>query len=62
MVQWLRCHTSSVGGASLIPDWGTKILLATGPKKEKKRKEAQAGGKAHPLLWLLWCLILLFFL
>ena len=38
VVQWLRCHTSSARGASLIPDWGTKILLATWPKKEKKHR------------------------
>ena len=38
VVQWLRCCTSSVGGASLIPDWGTKILLATWPKKEKQQR------------------------
>ena len=27
-VQWLRLHTSNVGGAGSIPGWGTKIPYA----------------------------------
>jgi len=36
LVQWLGLHASTAKGASLVPGWGTKILNATGRKKEKK--------------------------
>ena len=38
-VQWLGLHASTAKGASLVPGWGTKILNATGPKKEERKKE-----------------------
>ena len=51
-IQWLRLHAPSAGGTSLIPGWGTKILLChtVWPKKEeKKRPLANAVCKAFPL-------------
>ena len=38
VVQWLRLHTSSAGGAGSVPGWGTKIPLATWTAKERKRE------------------------
>ena len=39
MVQWLRLHSSTVGGMDSIPGWGTKIPHATwyGQKKKKEK-------------------------
>ena len=39
MVQWLRCHTSTVGDMSSIPGWATKIAHVTWPRKKKKTEE-----------------------
>ena len=33
MVQWLRFHAFTAGGAGLIPGWGNKIPQAEWPKK-----------------------------
>ena len=33
VVQWLRLHASSAGGAGSIPGWGTKIPHAVWPIK-----------------------------
>ena len=41
VVQWLRLHASTAGGAVLIPGWGTQILACCprlGQKTEKKKK------------------------
>ena len=41
VVQWLRLHTSPVGGEGLSPGWGTKIPHTTwhGQKKKKENKD-----------------------
>lgn len=33
MIRWLRVHTSTAGGLSLIPNQGTKIPRFAGEKK-----------------------------
>ena len=37
VIQWLRLHASSAGGASLIPGQGTKISHAVQPPSSQKR-------------------------
>ena len=55
-IHCLRLHAPSAGGMSLIPGWGTKILLChtVWPKKEeeKKRPLVNAVCKAFPLFCL----------
>ena len=36
-VQWLELHASTVGGAGLIPGWGTKISHVAWSSQKKKR-------------------------
>ena len=42
MVQWLRHHISSSGGACSIPGWGTKIPYVTWCIQKKKKKKTLA--------------------
>ena len=37
VVQWLRTHTSTAGGMSAIPGWGTKIPHALWCSQKKKK-------------------------
>ena len=39
MVQWLRLHASSAGGAGQIPGWGTEI--PQDPQRGKKKTKPQ---------------------
>ena len=54
MVQWLSLCTFNVGGASLIPGWGTKIWYVVQPKKKKKRsmsiQQPPLSSQVHALL------------
>ena len=45
VVQWLRLHASTAGGAVLIPGWGTKTPHAAwhGQKKPQKQKNSIVG-------------------
>ena len=43
-VQWLRLHTSTVGGVGSIPDWGTRILHATWCSQKMKKKLVPTWG------------------
>ena len=49
MVQWLRLHTSTAGGAGSIPGWETKIPNAVqcGQKKKKIREENMVVQKGQ---------------
>ena len=45
MVQWLRLHTSTAGGAGSIPGWETKIPNAVQcGQKKKKNKRGEYGS------------------
>ena len=46
MVQWLRLHTSTTGGADLIAGWGTKIPHASWCSQRKKVVEKAEGQLA----------------
>ena len=43
-VQWLRLHTSSAGGAGLIPGQGTRIPHATRHSQKVRKKERKKSG------------------
>ena len=47
VVQWLRLHASTAGGAGLTLSQGTKIPHAAwcGQKKKKKKKKSNSTGK-----------------
>ena len=52
MVQWLRLHPSTAGGAGLIPGWGTiphPICCVAWPK-DVKNKSIMGMGKYDILL------------
>lgn len=38
VVQWLKLHTSSVGGIGSTPGWKTKIPHAVSTARKKKKK------------------------
>ena len=40
-VQWLRLHTSTVGGVGLIPGWETKIPHGVAKKRERERERRE---------------------
>ena len=46
VVQWLKLHTSSVGGMGSTPGWKTKIPHAVSTAKKKKKKKK--GGSEKP--------------
>ena len=46
-VQWLRFHTSTVGGLGSIPGWGTKIPRALQNSLKKKKKVGQRLPRAE---------------
>ena len=45
VVQWLRLHTSPVGGEGLSPGWGTKIPHTTWHGQEKKKGKQRLDKK-----------------
>ena len=49
VVQWLRLRTSTVGGAALIPGWGTRFSHTSrrSQKKEKKKKRIWTVGQLY---------------
>lgn len=47
MVQWLRLHTCSAGGAGSVPDWGTKSPLALPTAKERNRESFLTSLARH---------------
>ena len=50
-VQWLRLHTCTVGGTSVIPGRGTKIPHAAWDEKTETKVKQFAQGqktKSHP--------------
>ena len=41
----VKTSPSNVGAVGLIPDWGTKISRALGPKKNQKMKKTKQNMK-----------------